>query len=183
MTTLTIPVLLSRHPPVEGSEGLCYGRQEMELRTGWEAQAAGLLTLARGAGCSVIYTSPSARCLSVARRLEAQTGWPLRLDDRLLELNFGQWEGLSWNVVPRVALDSWAEDPEGFSPPKGESGRALQERVQSFWADLVHAGEAALVISHGGPLRLLDGLAKGERANLLAPSMPQGSSRLHYVSV
>ncbi|GBR16542.1 phosphoglycerate mutase [Gluconobacter frateurii] len=183
MKISTLPVLLSRHPQVESAEGVCYGRQNMTLKAGWEPIASGLLTLAKGIGCSIVYTSPSMRCLAVARKLAEHSSLPVSQDERLQELNFGQWEGMTWADVPREALDSWAADPEGFSPPGGESGTNLRERVQSFWEDLIRAARPALVISHGGPLRLLDGLARGIRPDLLAPSMPQGSSRLYYVSV
>lgn len=183
MTSSILPVLISRHPQVEGASGLCYGRREMTLGAGWEAGAAGLMTLARGIGCAVIHTSPSSRCRIVAKMLEDWSGLPVCSDDRLRELDFGQWEGRAWEDVPRAALEDWAADPEGFYPPEGESGRKLQERIQSFWKDLLRAGQPALILSHGGPLRLLDGLARGMKPNLMAPSMPQGSSRLFYVSV
>ncbi|KXV20340.1 histidine phosphatase family protein [Gluconobacter japonicus] len=184
MKLATLPVLLSRHPQVADAEGVCYGRKDMTLMAGWEPVAAGLLTLAKGIGSSVIYTSPSSRCLAVGQKMAERSGLPVLRDDRLQELYFGCWEGLAWGDIPRQALDRWAADPEGFSPPGGESGKSLRERVQSFWSDLLRVARPALVISHGGPLRLLDGLARGiKQPDLLAPSMPQGSSRLYYVSV
>jgi hypothetical protein len=89
------------------------------------------------------------------------SGWP--------ELDFGQWEGRHWQEIDRVALDDWAASPERFAPPGGESGQALRHRVRAFWRDVCHAGKAACVVSHGGPLRVLTALAEGRGPDLLRP--------------
>jgi alpha-ribazole phosphatase len=98
-----------------------------------------------------------------------------RYDPRLLELDFGAWEGVAWDDVPREALDAWATDPIGFAPPEGESGAALLVRVASFARDLLGRGADAIVVAHGGPLRLLPAFLRGERADLLAPTQKIGS--------
>ncbi len=92
------------------------------------------------------------------------------LDPRLLELDFGDWEGVSWDSVPRAALDRWAADPLGFCPPGGESGAALLRRVEDFACALFRDGRPCLVVSHGGPLRLLPALLDGGAVDLLAPA-------------
>ena len=84
-------------------------------------------------------------------------------------------EGLAWDDVPRALLDQWASDPLGFTPPGGESGAALLARVSGFARDLISAGEDAIVVAHGGPLRLLPTLLRGEAPDLFAPGQPRGS--------
>ncbi len=100
------------------------------------------------------------------------------LDPRLLELDFGDWEGSSWDAVPRAALDRWAADPLGFRPPGGESGAALVRRVQGFAHALARDARPCLVVSHGGPLRLLPALLAGEPVDLLAPALAPGALRI-----
>jgi broad specificity phosphatase PhoE len=78
-----------------------------------------------------------------------------RVDERLRELSFGVWEGLTWKEVrqrdPRGArardADKWA-----FVPPKGESYAMLARRVAPFLADLTRD---TVVVSHGGVARAL----------------------------
>lgn len=171
-------LLLARHPQVAIPPGLCYGRLDVPLRPGWEQHADGLAMLARGASIQVIHSAPAARCRMVAQRLAAATGLPCQIDPRLAELDFGAWEGRPWTEIDRPALDRWAVDPEGFAPPNGESGAALRRRTLSFWTDLTRHGQAAGVITHGGPLRLLRAMARGQPPDLLAPSPPQGSAAL-----
>ncbi|MCX2561776.1 histidine phosphatase family protein [Acetobacter farinalis] len=177
----SFPVLLVRHAPVMVPDGMCYGRQDVALRPGWEGMTSGLAVLAQGAVCEVLYSSPAARCQQMARKLAATTGMDLRIDARLAELDFGEWEGQLWENIDRGLLDAWAADPEGFVPPGGESGGGLGRRVLSFWQDVHQAGTPACVLSHGGPLRVLSALAAGTPPELLAPSMPQGFARLFMV--
>ncbi|MFW7269064.1 histidine phosphatase family protein [Gluconacetobacter sp. Hr-1-5] len=174
----THALLLVRHPPVAIAPGTCYGRLDIALRPGWERHADGLAVLARGAAIHVIHSAPATRCQMVASRLAAATSLPLRIDSRLAELDFGAWEGHPWADIDRTALDRWAENPEDFAPPGGESGAALRRRILSFWADLLREGQPAGIISHGGPLRLLRALARGETPDLLASPPPQGSASL-----
>jgi alpha-ribazole phosphatase len=77
----------------------------------------------------------------------------VQLDARLMEMNFGAWEGRPWDSVPRRELDAWAADVEGYAPPGGESPRQLRKRVLDFVAGLGD-GEHVLV-THAGVIRLL----------------------------
>ncbi len=122
-----------------------------------------------------MWSSPATRCLTLARAIVATTQAELRIDDRLQELNFGEWEGLRWDNIARAQLDRWAAAPAIFAPPGGESGLALLARVHGVYRDLRAAGLDAAVISHGGPLRLLHALARGAEPDLLAPPPPFGA--------
>lgn len=112
----SFPVLLVRHAPVLLPEGVCYGRQDVALRPGWEGLASGLAVLAQGAVCRVLYSSPAMRCREMAQKLAAATGMELKIDDRLAELDFGRWEGMNWQEISRAQLDEWAADPARFAP-------------------------------------------------------------------
>lgn len=124
---------------------------------------------------AAIHTSPLSRCRHVADALAADWGASVRLDDRLLEMDFGAWEGMEWDDVPRPALDAWAADLQGFAPPGGESGLNLIARVSDFWAGIVAAKGRHVIITHGGPLRVLLALTQGEAVDLsrTAPAMGQ----------
>jgi len=84
-----------------------------------------------------------------------------RTDERLKELSFGSWEGLTWKELrardPQVAArrqrDKW-----GLVPPGGESYAMLAERVAPALAEL---SRDAVVVSHGGVARVLLALLCG----------------------
>ncbi len=100
---------------------------------------------------------------------------PVRYHPGLLEIDFGTWEGRPWDDIPREALDRWAADPVAFAPPGGETGRALLDRVHAAWADISGAGKDCIVVTHGGPLRILSALARGQTPDLLSPAPAIGS--------
>ena len=174
---LTTTVLL-RHPrPVLPPGGICYGRLDLELQAGWQADVDAL-ALPRLAG-AIVWSSPSRRCADPAHRLAARLGLEVRHDARLRELDFGAWEGLAWDRVPREALDQWAADLLGFAPPAGESGAALIERVRQFHTMLREVARSAIVVSHGGPLKVLSPLLRGVAVDLAASSMSFLEMRWH----
>ncbi|MBW4022811.1 MAG: phosphoglycerate mutase [Proteobacteria bacterium] len=164
------PVALVRHPAVADGAGRCYGRLDLPLAD--PASIAPLLAALEPMRGAAILTSPLARCRLVAEALAADWGSVPHIDPRLLEIDFGAWEGLPWDDIPRADLDLWARDLLGFAPPGGETGAALVARVAAFWQRL----EApAVVVTHGGPLKVLLALAAGEPVDLARPSPPPGS--------
>jgi probable phosphoglycerate mutase len=78
-----------------------------------------------------------------------------RIDDRLAEISFGAWEGLTYadvlardgDVVARRESDKW-----GFQPPGGESYAQVTARVGQWHATL---DRDTVVAAHGGTARAL----------------------------
>jgi broad specificity phosphatase PhoE len=109
-----------------------------------------------------IVSSPLRRCSEFARALAQQIGAQLIIDERWRELNFGAWEGKSaaslWHEQQRALLDFWA-DPVRYPPPLSEPLPQLRGRVVAAWRDwrTLAQEQRLLVVSHGGPLRVLLG--------------------------
>ncbi len=137
-----------RHPRPRVAPGTCYGR--LDLAEG-ETAGAEIAAALRALGpVAAVVASPARRCRRLAERIAARDGVALRLDERLLELDFGRWEGLPWAEIPRRESDPWAADPWRRAPPGGEPFAALHARVGAALADLP-AGAA--VVAHAGPIR------------------------------
>ncbi|MCB8879763.1 histidine phosphatase family protein [Acidisoma cellulosilytica] len=165
---------LVRHPAVSGGAGRCYGQLDLRLAAPKRDIPLLVSQLAPMRG-AVIHTSPLHRCRLVAEALAADWGDAAQIDDRLIEMNFGTWEGLSWDDVPRHALDAWAADLHGFTPPQGESGNQLIARVSAFWAEIKAEGGRHVIITHGGPLKVLTALAEGQPVDLSRPPPSKGA--------
>lgn len=163
---------LVRHPAAAVAAGVCYGRMDVAPGAGAADDCAAIAARLRGFPASALLTSPARRCRMVAEVLAETLRLPVVTDARLLELHFGDWEGTPWDAVPRAALDRWAADPAGFAPPGGESGAALLARVAAVAAEL---RGGTVVVAHGGPLKLLAALLRGEAPDLLAPAPALGS--------
>lgn len=153
--------------------GVCYGRLDVVLAPNCEDQLAAMRARLLGFAAEVLWSSPAVRCRRTAIALEC--GLQMIVDDRLLEMDFGEWEGRAWDDVPRDLLDRWAADPAGFAAPGGESGNKLLARVTSFCRDIQASGRDCVIVSHGGPLKLLRAMLAGNTVDFFAAPPAIGS--------
>jgi len=137
---------LIRHPKPVVEAGICYGRLDLEAEN--TAEVAERLCAEVPLGLPV-WSSPLRRCRALAEHLHPAP----QLDERLVEMDFGCWEGVRWDNVPRAELDAWAADIAGYAPPGGESPLMLQRRALDFVAGL--AVPEAVIVTHAGVIRTL----------------------------
>lgn len=146
---------------------MCYGRLDVAVDP--HADPGPVLVGLVGFNAARIWSSPALRCASLAEQIAAQHEVRVHTDPCLLEMHFGAWEGQSWDNIPRAELDAWAADPWGFTPPGGESAAQVLARVQDFADHLIAAGQDSIIVSHGGPLKLLRALLTHQPPEALAP--------------
>jgi alpha-ribazole phosphatase len=171
-------IALVRHPAPLIAPGICYGRLDVGLDPAGQEQVGRLASDPDLHGANRVWSSPARRCRAPAEAIAAALGVPLTVDPRLQELDFGAWEGRSWNAVARADLDRWAASPLTFTPPGGETGAALVARVTGFYATLCELRQDCAVVSHGGPLKVLAALLAGQDVDLLAAAPALGSIRV-----
>ena len=66
----------------------------------------------------IVYSSPAKRCIALS---EALNFGEIIEDKRLLEIDFGDWEGLEWDEIDKNLLNHWMEDFVNVAPTNGES--------------------------------------------------------------
>ena len=147
---------LIRHFEPAVAPGICYGQTDLALRSSLDEQTARLEALcaqlaAQAPANSRVFSSSLRRCAEIADRLSGQA---LR-DDRLREIDFGDWEMQTWEAIGAEALDAWAKDPAGFRPPRGETGYELQRRALHWLRATAEVHDAAIVVTHAGVMRAL----------------------------
>jgi alpha-ribazole phosphatase len=136
---------LVRHPLPDVAAGTCYGRSDLRLAADPAAVADALRPLLP-VGLP-LHSSPLRRCRELAELLHPAP----RFDERLLELDFGEWEMQPWDAIDRAALDAWAADPLHFTLPGGEAVADLRARVRDFLDELA---EDAVLVAHAGVMKL-----------------------------
>jgi probable phosphoglycerate mutase len=154
-------LLLLRHGQTELSVQRRYsGHGDPELTPLGHAQAAGAAArLARVPDIAAVLTSPLRRARQTAGLVAAATGAPLVVRERLIETDFGGWEGLTF-------AEARARDPqlhgewlgsEEVAPPDGESFAAVGRRVAAELADLLqeYPGATLVLVSHVTPIKML----------------------------
>ncbi len=168
-------VTLIRHAAPLIPPGICYGRLDIEADPA-AAEAVCRCALGRPeTGVTRVWTSPARRCRDLANAIGLSLAVTVTVDPRLQELDFGAWEGKFWDEVAGAELDVWAASPLTFAPPGGESGATLMTRVHDFYTGLRRDQQNCIVVSHGGPLKVLAALLQGKAVDLLAPAPAIGS--------
>ena len=147
---------LIRHPPV-CLQNICYGQTDLELQPNWNMWLNEIIPNMQP--LDRVYSSSLKRTSLVASALAEYWGCPLILDDHLLELNFGKWDGRPWVDIPENEINDWGVDLWLNAPPQGESAFLLTQRVQEWWESVAPdcARERIAVVGHGGPMRVLLG--------------------------
>ena len=145
-------LFLIRHTKVDLAKGICYGQSDIKLADNFEEEASKIKERNRSHQFSAIYSSPLQRCALLAQTL-GENDKNIIYDDRLKELNFGKWEGKSWNAIQDTTeAKHWFNDYINTPCPNGESYRDLLERVSSFINELKQLpnDETICIITHGG---------------------------------
>ncbi len=146
---------LVRHAATTSPPGVCYGASDIPADPVATAAAARRLDAALPArfGWRV---SSLRRARQLAQALQERRpglAAPV-LDSTLGELNFGAWECLPWDDVPRAELDAWAADFADYCPGGGESVRMLLRRVRHALRTAMADGVGDHVwITHAGVIR------------------------------
>jgi alpha-ribazole phosphatase len=151
------PIFVRHAPPLV--TGFCAGRADIDVEEVAPAADAVVRALReRDHRVARVFSSPTARCrdlaVEVASRLEA----PVVFDTRLMELNFGEWEGRTWDEIvqsDRARFDRWARDYHGEAPPGGERVAELEGRVAEWLAEMGRSDPAlsCLAVTHAGVIR------------------------------
>jgi alpha-ribazole phosphatase len=149
---------LVRHTPVAVSSGTCYGRSDVALQAPVDEHAAWLRTMLPAE--LPVFCSPLSRCRLLAEAL-CPTPSAAIVDERLAEMDFGDWEMRRFDDIVREQIDAWSRDPFGFRPPGGECGAEVMARVQAALTGIMAQHASAVIVSHGGPLRGIHGTLLG----------------------
>lgn len=169
-------IALVRHSAPRIAPGICYGRLDVAVDLSSDEQTLSKIASEPGLhGARRVWTSPAIRCRGLAEAIAWSLSAPLSVDHRLWEMNFGVWEGQAWVTIDRADLDRWAASLLTCAPPGGEFGAELIARIREFHVDLRRARQDCVVVSHGGPLKLLHALLVGGPIDLLAPAPAIGS--------
>jgi alpha-ribazole phosphatase len=147
-----LELYLIRHTRVAIEKSVCYGQSDVALADTFQGELLELqkkLTL--NADC-VIYSSPLQRSLQLATAI-----FPLVqpiTDERLMELNFGNWELKKWEELDKQELDNWMNDFVNVSCTGGESYNDLYKRSVAFFDQCIQQPhQQVLLVSHGGVIR------------------------------
>jgi broad specificity phosphatase PhoE len=184
-------IYLARHGQTAyNAEGRFQGQGAVPLDQTGRAQAQALAEQAVPYEFAALWCSPLLRARETAEIVARRIGLTPRDDPRLMETDAGEWTDRSFAEVLAETPQEFARFKDGdptFTFPGGESFAQQGVRVASAFHDIKRAEAPALVVCHGGVIRIAlfqrtkDRNALGDPVPnaTIVPLDPRGSRRLH----
>jgi broad specificity phosphatase PhoE len=137
-------------------EGRIQGQSDSHLSPLGRRQCRAVASALAGHEIDAIIASPLARALESAQVVADRLNLSVLTDPRLMEINAGIFQGLTWNEIterfPNETVRWRSQDPD-FRIPGGESRRDVMLRARQAFCAIREAGyQRAAVIAHGGSL-------------------------------
>jgi len=153
-------IVFARHGQTgPNRDGLVLGRADPELTDEGYRQAEILAATLAGEPITAILASPLLRARQTAEAVGAACGVPVALDERLVEIDWGAWEGRPAGGLATSDVDRWRKD-DGTAP-EGESLDSLSRRVESFCTEQLEADGLVVAVSHVSPIKAAAAWALG----------------------
>jgi ribonuclease H / adenosylcobalamin/alpha-ribazole phosphatase len=151
---------LLRHGQTEHTpERRFSGQNELPLSRTGRAEAEAAAARAAQLGIEVVVASPLRRTRETAEIVAATLGLPVEFDRDLVELDFGDLEGLTFDEAAKkhpLAARRFSTDVS-VAAPGGESVADVSNRVARARRRILsqHAGRSVLIVSHVTPIKLM----------------------------
>jgi broad specificity phosphatase PhoE len=145
-------LILVRHgQSTHNAAGRLSGRDDVGLTELGARQAAAVAQAVHAqGGVTRVISSPLQRARSTA----AAFGLPVSVDDRWIEVDYGEWDGVPVDSVPAEKWDAWRADVS-YAPLGGESLAAVGARVRTACTELMAdaVDGRVVVVSHVSPIK------------------------------
>lgn len=143
-------LLFIRHTSVEHPRGFCYGNLDVDVSIDFESEASWLQNQLTEYVPDQVFCSPLQRCVKLASYLFQNH----QTDDRLKELNYGTWEGLTWEEIGVPEGSNWIFHHPSTILENGESFEGQKQRVQTFIDEIATSSSRRIaIVAHGGVIR------------------------------
>ena len=149
-------------------DGRLQGRVDLELSERGAEQVARVAARLSASGVARVVSSPLRRARQTARAIADACGAAVEVDERLVEVDYGEWDGRLLAEIRAERHAGWMTDP-AFTPPGGESLLAVTQRVAAFCQEEFARGDEHVVaVSHVSPIKaaVVWALGVDERATL-----------------
>jgi alpha-ribazole phosphatase len=143
-------IYLIRHTRPNINRDTCYGQADIDVVESFHEEAKCIREYLPE-HIEKVYSSPLKRCRQLAEHLFPEHH--IHFDDRLKEINCGDWELKLWNDIDQDLLKQWMADFANVVIPGGESYTQLYERAKAFFNSLYMGPKSVAIVSHGGVIR------------------------------
>ncbi|MTH17285.1 alpha-ribazole phosphatase [Flavobacterium sp. LC2016-01] len=147
-------IYLVRHTETVCEKGICYGQSDVNIAAPFDAIFDEIVSQLPSE--ATIFSSPLKRCVILAKHVQNNIKTiSYQEDERLKEMNFGDWELKNWNEIPPEQLNPWMEDFVNIRVSNGESFVELHDRVGNFLSEILSKNiqNPIVIVAHAGIIR------------------------------
>jgi len=154
-------IFIIRHGQTSGNSARKYfGITDIELNEEGIIQAGQISKRLERENIYKIYSSNLKRAFQTAEIIARSHRMSVEPKEDLMEINFGDWEGLSFQEIKRSCpheFSEWQNNIMGFTMPQGESILELKRRVETAFNEILNIAREnnVVIVSHGGPIRII----------------------------
>ncbi len=152
-------ILFIRHAETDMSGTFC-GRSDPQLNMQGHLQLVELIKDLSAENFDVVYSSDLRRAHTTARAVAQAFGRDWHVRSALREIDFGQWEGLTWKEIElrdETYARRWLAEYPRLPAPEGESFHNFERRVLNevklLSMEAETEGRRIAVVTHAGVLR------------------------------
>lgn len=160
-------VIIIRHCQAEGNlKRFFQGRIDTEITETGRKQIGQVMELLNAENIDEIYCSSLNRARRTADGINIYHELPIHIDDDLIEINAGDWEGISLTDISKKypeQYDNWCNNPKNFVAPNGESMIQVYERAKNALIRIVkdNPNKTVCIVSHGCTIKNMMCFAHG----------------------
>ena len=147
-------VLLIRHGETPSNrQEIFRGREDVPLNENGIRQAEALAASLEDIRIAAVYSSPLSRAVDTAAPLAGARDLSVRMDDDLIDLDFGAWQGRALPEVEAAYPEEfrvWKETPHRAAIPGGETLAEVRGRCVSLLDRLypAHSDDTIALVTH-----------------------------------
>jgi len=143
-------IIIARHGQTEWNVGEVFrGRIDVDLDETGVKQAGLLAEYLSGREIEAIYSSPLKRALNTAGAIARRHNLEVEVAPRLIDFNFGKWQGLPHQEVKekyKELYTEWTRNPQQVRMPDGERLDDIRERAISVVDEVTARYEGTIVL-------------------------------------
>ena len=154
-------IYVIRHCEAEGNrERRFQGSFDADVSDLGKIQLDYLALRFRNETIDAIFSSSRKRAIATAEAVNRYHHLPINIDDDIIEIKAGEWEGKSFSDFPVLfpqQMYFWDHDPQNFIAPNGESMLSVYERMKNFFERIanLYQDKTVVFVSHGCAIRNL----------------------------
>ncbi len=146
-------IYLIRHTQPDIEKGICYGISDLDVTDSFKTEAAVVKKMLPALNeRTKVFSSPLQRCYKLAKFLAPNS--LIEIEQRLIEISFGDWELKPWRSIRRETLVKWRSNFVDTPAPNGEPFQSVFDRAKAVYEEIRQKNyEQVFLVSHSGVLR------------------------------